>query len=52
MWIYVVLDVDSYEGGKVLKAFLTEEKADEYAVNYYEETGIDTRYERTFLREE
>lgn len=47
MWIYVVLDVDN---GHVLKAFVNEEEADDFAQNYYEKTDIDTRMERTFLR--
>lgn len=47
MWIYVVLDVDNVS---VLKAFTNEEEADNFAEDYYERTGIDTRVEITFLR--
>ena len=47
MWIYAVLDVDNC---KVLKAFKTYEQADEFAENYYETNGIDTRVDEIFLR--
>lgn len=49
MEIWVVTDFDY---GKAIKAFYgdnAEEKASDYADEYYEKTGFDSRYDRVYL---
>ena len=52
MYIFVVIDVDDFH---VVKAFrdeseFSEEIAQDFADDYYYETGHDCRVERTYLR--
>ena len=44
--IFVVIDTDNAKG---IKAFVNERLADDYAYEYYEKTGIDTRVDEVWF---
>lgn len=46
--IYVVIDVDN---GKSLKAFADQFRADDYADDYYERKGCDTRVDTVWYND-
>lgn len=46
--VFVVLDTDN---GKALKAFASEHRANDYADDYYERKGIDTRVDEVWYND-
>ncbi|MBR5604281.1 MAG: hypothetical protein IKW51_08780 [Bacteroidales bacterium] len=46
--IYIVLDADN---NRAIKAFVDENKADDYATDYYYNKGIDTRVDTVWFDE-
>ena len=46
--IFVVLDTDS---GKALKAFVSENRANDYADDYYNRKGTDTRVDEVWFND-
>jgi len=49
MRVFVVVDIDN---AKALRAFVSETKADDWAMEYYEQNGIDTRVDEVYLDQE